>query len=134
CGKAIDKIIEPTSQVHLMLSHPLQRRVETSSVAVIILTDREQPLEIVASPIQAKRRQQPRGPAIAVHKRMDMHQLELCDAADQYRMNFRGRIQPGYQLRHQWWDIERRGGRINRLPRGGGYQRNFYPPVYAQRS
>src|SRR5215471_16740950 len=84
CGQALDKIIEPASQIHLMLSYALQRRVETISIAVVILTDREQLLEIVASPIQAKRGQQPRGSAIAIHKRMDVDQLKLCDAADQH--------------------------------------------------
>jgi len=73
----------------------LQRRIEARSIAVVVLADREQPLEVVAGPIQAERGQQSRGAAIAVHERMDVHQLELGNAADQHRMHVRGRVQLG---------------------------------------
>ena len=41
CGQAFDEVIEPPGQIHAAFSHALQRRIETSSVAVVKLTDRE---------------------------------------------------------------------------------------------
>src|SRR5262249_45278769 len=58
-GQSLNKVIEPPSQAHPLLSHALQRRVEIRPVTIVVLADREQPLEVVASPIQAERRQQP---------------------------------------------------------------------------
>ena len=64
---------------------------------------------------------------------MDVHQLELCNAADQHWMDVRVCVQPGHQFSHQRWDIIWRGWRIDRLPGRGVDHGILHPPVFTGR-
>ena len=79
--QAEGEVLEPFGQVEIALSHTLNSPVVAGPVAIIIFAQREQPLEIVALAIQAEHRQQPRRPAVAVQKRMNVDELKLRDAA-----------------------------------------------------
>ena len=79
--QAEGEVLQPFGQIEIALSHTLNSPVVAGPVAIIIFAQREQPLEIVALAIQAEHRQQPRRPAVAVQKRMNVDELKLRDAA-----------------------------------------------------
>src|SRR5438445_10318153 len=91
-GQPADEVLQPAGEVHLLLPHALDRPVEGAAVSVVELAQREETLEVVAGAIEAKRREQARSAAVAVHEGMDMNELELRDAGPEDRMN--GRLIP----------------------------------------
>jgi hypothetical protein len=85
--QALHEELQPTGQIHIFLTNALKSTIERASIAVVILAEREQSFDVVAGPVQAKRRQQAGRPPIAIEKRMDVDQLELRDPGNQDRMN-----------------------------------------------
>ena len=71
CRQPLHEVLEPAGQVHALVAHPLNGSVESQPVAVIELADREQTLEVLAGPVQTESGQEPRGPAVAIHERME---------------------------------------------------------------
>ena len=78
----------PPGHVHVSFPNVLDGTIKGGSVPVVILADGKEPLEVVTSPVQAQRREQPGSATVAIPEWVDVYQLELGDAACQYRMGF----------------------------------------------
>jgi len=105
--KSGDEILEPTGHVHPVFTHALDRPVEGRSVAVVVFADSEQPLEVVPGFVKAEGGEETRGAAVAIQERVDVHQLELGDAAHQYRMDIEIGVQPLHQFGHHHRHLHR---------------------------
>ena len=67
----------------------------------------EQALEVVPGLVEAEGGKQARDAAVAIQKRMDVHQLKLGDAAHQHRVDMEVGVQPLDQLRHHHRNFHR---------------------------
>ena len=52
--QAIDEVGQPASEVHFLLPDALERPIEGSAVAVVVLAQSAETLEVVARPVEAK--------------------------------------------------------------------------------
>ena len=58
-SKADSEKFDPTRHVHIRLSYTLESPVEGHAVPVVVFADGEQPLEVVARPVETQGREEP---------------------------------------------------------------------------
>ena len=78
-GQSRREVLEPDREVHVPLADALDRLVVRVAIAVVVLADGEQPLEVVPRLVQAERRKQPCGTSIPVDEWVDVDELKLGD-------------------------------------------------------
>ena len=100
-GQALDEVLQPPCHVHAVGANALDRPIEGGPIAIVVLADGEQPLEVVPGPIEAERGEQSRRAAIAVEEWVDVDEPELSNTAHDDGMNTCVAAEPRDQLRHQ---------------------------------
>ena len=76
-GQSVRDELDPRGHVHRHPPHALDGAVDGGPVStIVLLADRKEPREAVASPVVLQHRQQPRHTADAIKKLMQVHELQ----------------------------------------------------------
>lgn len=114
-GKAASEEFDPTGHVHVFPSNTLESPVEGDAVPVVVLTDREQSLEVIARSIETQGREQRGRATVTVDERMNVNQLKLGDPAGNNRVYVGWSVQSTDEFAHEDRNIIGRRWRVDRF-------------------